>query len=187
MTSVREEYLQRLADPSLDSHGHLAYMHGVVTSYWQPVVIELGVAHGNTTSALLAGVEQTRGELWSCDLPDAAHLKVPSVFRDSPQWHLLLGDDVSQVILDQMPKTCDVLFVDSDHTTEHVLAVMEAYMPRVRAGGVAMFHDTEWEHPSTQLPGPTGEVARAINLFCWKHSQPWENRHGSYGLGVIKL
>jgi cephalosporin hydroxylase len=164
----------------------MEFMHSVVASYWKPVVIELGVAHGNTTSVLLDAAEQAEGELWSCDLPDAAHLKVPPVFRESERWYLLLGDDTSQDILDQMPGTCDVLFVDSDHTTEHVLAVMEAYMPRVRPGGYALFHDTEWEYPSTQLPEPTGEVARAIGRYCWQYSLMWENRHGSYGLGVVR-
>jgi cephalosporin hydroxylase len=186
VTSVHEEYLRRLADPSVDSHAHMGFMHDVVTSCRNPVVIELGVAHCNTTSVLLDAVEQVEGELWSCDLPDAEHLKVPPVFRESERWHLLLGDDTSQVILDQMPGTCDVLFVDSDHTTEHVLTVMKAYMPRVRPGGYALFHDTEWEYPSTQLPWPGGEVAIALGRYCKGHGLTWENRPGSYGLGVIR-
>src|SRR5271155_718550 len=99
LSPVRAEYECRLADPSIDSHGHLEFLHGTVLSYREPVVIELGVAHCNTTSALLSAAEQVGGTLWSCDLPDAEHLKVPQEFRDSPNWRFLLGDDTSQRIL----------------------------------------------------------------------------------------
>lgn len=186
-TFAAGEYQRRVADGWwIDTRGHLPFLHQTALSYEMPVIIELGVDVGNTTSALLSAVEQVNGMLWSCDIADAS-VKVPAEFVASPHWHLLHGDDCSLEILKQMPDQCEVLYVDTDHTTEHTLAVMNAYVPRVKPGGIALFHDTEWEYPATQLPGPTSTVAAGITQYCEEHNLTWENHHGYYGLGVVRL
>ncbi len=187
MSFANEEYQRRLNGPWCDTKDHLRFLFEAVMGYFSPVVIELGVHVGNTTSALLAAAELTNGVLWSADVAADTPELVPPEFLASPVWHLLIGDDCSPEVLAQMPVACDVLFVDSFHTTEHTLAVMEAYIPRVLPGGVALFHDTEWEHPDVQLPGPTGVVAAGIMQYCSRHGLTWENHPGCYGLGVIRL
>ena len=38
--------------------------------------------------------------------------------------------------------------------------------------------------PDIALPGPTGEVAKALDDYCEARGLSWENIPGRYGLGV---
>lgn len=181
--SAQSEYERRLTIWT-DSQAHLEFMHDAVLGYQKPVVIELGVAHGNTTSALLAACEEADGMLWSCDI-QVPH--VPVDWYESEHWNLYVGDDLSQGVLDHMPESCDVLFIDSDHGYDHVYATLRHYVPRVREGGVVFCHDTQWApQGDTDLGTPGGMVALAIARYCGENDLEWTNRTGSYGLGVIK-
>ena len=200
MTPIYDEYQQRLHGSWIDTQGHLQFLHETVLKYKKPVVIELGVHVGNTTSALLSGVELSDGELWSCDIDDVTK-KVPTTFTQSPRWRFFHGDDVGEQILSQLPKQCDVLFIDTSHTYEHTLAELEAYIPRVKSDGVALLHDTHyagWALP--ELPAPTGAVGQALSKYCQDHGLTWEDRYiipedsppgidgpGFFGLGILRI
>jgi predicted O-methyltransferase YrrM len=200
--SVLEEYGYRLASPEFhnpddgstfirDTQAHLPFLHETVLAYDKPAVIELGIQAGNSNCALLSAAEKRGGILYSCDLQTRGQLqaRLPHdrvEWWDHPSWRVFHGDDLSPEALAWMPEQCDVLFTDSDHSYGHVLATLEAYLPRVKPGGVALFHDTQWEYPSTDLGKPGGEVARALDEYCGKNGLTWENRPGSYGLGMIR-
>lgn len=192
--SVLTEYQYRLAIRT-DIQSHLPYLHDTVLGYRSPVVIELGIQAGNSTSALLSAAGEREGALYSCDIQSREQLRaglsggnrrVPEEWWDLPYWHVFHGSDLSAGALAWMPAECDVLFVDTDHSEEHTVAVMEAYMLRVKLGGVALFHDTQWVPGDTDLGKPDGPVARGINRYCRNNGLAWENRPGSYGLGIIK-
>ena len=80
-----------------------------------------------------------------------------------------------------------MLFVDSDHSYGHVTGVLGAHLARVKPGGAALFHDTQFRYPDVDLGEPTGEVAKALDDWCGSRGIAWENRPGSYGMGVIRL
>jgi predicted O-methyltransferase YrrM len=184
--TVPDEYERRLTVWS-DIQGHLKFLHDTVTAYANPVVIELGVAWGNSTSALLSAAAETDGMLWSVDAGEVrtTHM-IPEDWWDDPHWRFLHADDLSARALEWLPPECDVLFADSDHSYSHVTGILGAYMPRVRPGGVALFHDTQWQYPDTDLGRPEGDISRALSDWCGKHDATWENRPGSYGLGIIR-
>lgn len=206
MGSVQEAYYRRLHYPTVldqktghfipcDIQGHLEFMHTTVLGYGRPVVIELGIQAGNSTSALLSAVEERSGELWSCDLQTREQLegRLPAdrvEWWGHPDWHVRHGDDLAQETLAWMPRECDVLFIDSDHSFEHVRDTLRVYAPRVRAGGVILMHDTHYLNvggEDYELPGPNGPVGHAMKLFCEEKGLEWEDRTGSYGMGVIRL
>lgn len=62
--------------------------------------------------------------------------------NDSPvfQWRVL-AQDVMQVIAQQSDESLCAAFVDDEHTIEHVTAEVEALLPKMRAGGLLLFHD----------------------------------------------
>ena len=73
--SAAEEYRRRLGQHS-DIRGHLEFLHETALAYPEPVIIELGVAWGNSTSALLSAAGEAGGALWSVDageVPRHAH------------------------------------------------------------------------------------------------------------------
>jgi len=199
LEEVYQEFQLRLSIWT-DIQGHLEFMYDTVLEYDAPVVIELGVQAGNSTSALLAAVMLNGGMLYSCDVQGRAQLaigdppgsgglrRVPDLWWElSSYWKFLQGSDTSMGMLRRMPQGCDVLFVDTEHTAEHVYSVMEAYMPRLRPGGIALFHDTHWVPGDADMPGPSGPVATGISQYCTAHGLSWEDRPGSYGMGVIRV
>lgn len=179
--SITEEYESRLAEWS-DIQGHMPFLRECAAK--AQVVIELGTRSGQSTSAFLAGLADSGGELWSVDKDDA---EVPAHWHDFPNWHFLRAGDDSNDAMQWLPLRCDVLFIDTDHTLNHMRRELELYVPRVRLGGLVLLHDTEWEDPAVQLDHPTGEVAQALTAFCEDRGLKWENRPGSYGLGVVRL
>lgn len=184
--SVLADYHRRLAEWS-DIQDHMPFLHETVLGYAEPVVIELGVRSGNSTSALLSACELRGGLLWSCDIryPD-----VPREWKASGCWRFAGGRSVSPSVLALMPAAADVVLIDSSHEFDDTLAELEAYVPRVRPGGVVLLHDTQFLPPSTSLPEPGGPVTEAIHAYCVKTGRTWRNRRsekGWYGLGMIEI
>jgi hypothetical protein len=175
-----------------DIQGHLEFMHETVLGFEKPVIIELGIQAGNSTSALLSAAERRGGIMYSCDIQTRAQLQERLEhdrveWWDHPSWRVFCGDDLSDEALAWMPEQCDILFVDSDHSYEHVRDVLAAYMPRLRPSGTALFHDTQYQSPGdVDLGEPNGVVAQAINEYCARNGLSWTNRPGSYGLGIVR-
>jgi cephalosporin hydroxylase len=173
VTSAGAAFAERSVQWS-DIVGHLQFLHDTVLERDAQVVVELGVRSGNSTAALLAAVERTGGHLWSVDI-DA-----PMLPFDSEAWTVIVGDDLA--VAEQIPDEIDVLFIDTSHTFVQTLAELRLYGPRAR---LMLLHDTELEHPDGAPPSPAFPVARAIDTWCAETGCTWENRSGSYGLGVI--
>lgn len=170
---------------SSDMAAHVGYLAIAARGM---VVIELGVRRGISTAALLS----TAAEVWSCDIDPA---RVPASWFTLENWHFILGPSTHVRTASAMPQWCDVLLIDTSHEYEQTLGELAIYWPRVRPGGLALLHDTQWEplDPDTnggcmcrELDAPGGPVTRAIDAFTAAHGLQWSNRPGSYGLGIIR-
>lgn len=149
--TIQAVYERNCADPN-DIHEHLPTLRQLVIDTNAQQAIELGIGHGYSTSALLAGLEETGGRLWACDIepPDAA--QIPEIWSH-PQLDSIITNDLDVVV--EAPE-CDVLFIDSAHNYDQTLAELRAYVPKLRAGGVLAMHDTvSW----------AGHVDRAIRDY----------------------
>lgn len=135
-------------------------------------MLELGVRGGNSTAALLAGLEERGGRLWSVDVDPECR----NVFRGHPQWRFVLADsrDVPEVVAAGLPAQLDVLFIDTIHTYEQVRDELAVWGERVRKGGVILFHDTD------SFP----EIRRAVAGWCSPRGVPFEFLRRSNGLGI---
>jgi hypothetical protein len=122
--------------------------------------------------ALLAGLEERGGMLWSVDVDPAS----AGVFPDHSQWRFVLADsrDERQVVGAGLPDKLDVLFIDTIHTYDQVRDELAVWGDRVVEGGVILFHDTDSYPP----------IRRAISEWCKSRTVPFEFRGGSNGLGV---
>lgn len=163
-----QERYQEVAAASSDIKRHLPRLrreaHGTV--------LELGVRGGSSTVALLAGLEERGGMLWSVDIDPAS----AGVFPGHAQWRFVLADscDERPVVAAGLPNEVDVLFVDTIHTYEQVRDELAVWGDKVVEGGVILFHDTDSYPP----------IRRAISEWCKSRSVPFEFRGGSNGLGV---
>lgn len=165
--TAQERYQEVAAAPS-DIQRHLSRLrreaHGTV--------LELGVRGGSSTVALLAGLEERGGMLWSVDVDPAS----AAVFPDHAQWCFVLADsrDEGPVVEAGLPDELDVLFIDTIHTYEQVRDELAVWGDRVVDGGLILFHDTDSYPP----------IRRAISEWCKSRSVPFEFRGESNGLGV---
>jgi hypothetical protein len=163
-----QERYQEVAAASSDIQRHLPRLrreaHGTV--------LELGVRGGASTVALLAGLEERGGTLWSVDVDPAS----AGVFPNHPQWHFVLADsrDENALAGAGLPEKLDALFIDTIHTYEQVREELAVWGDRVPEGGVILFHDTDSYPP----------IRRAISEWCKSRSVPFEFKGGSNGLGV---
>lgn len=181
--SILAEYEQR-RDRDSDIRGHLPYLYERATK--AKVAVELGVRSGESTSALLAGVEECDGKLYSIDIVPP---QVPHSWHDIPRWRFRLGDDTDASVLNWCPVECDLLFIDTDHRYEHTLAELDLYGTKVKTGGVILLHDVDLE----TAPGSFDEVdrnfpvRRAVEEWCRRRFLTPVWREGWSGLGVIEV
>jgi hypothetical protein len=136
-------------------------------------VLELGVRGGVSTSALLAGVEQRGGAVWSVDVDPSSSDTYPG----HPQWHFVCCDsrDPAPLAVAGFPSTIDVLFIDTLHEYEQVRDELSIWGPRVSRSGIVLLHDTD------TFP----EVRHAAEDYARRKGFRSEFLPSSNGLGVI--
>lgn len=136
-------------------------------------VMEIGVRAGMSTTALLAGLEEKGGHLWSVDLDDCSHR-----FKNHPQWTFIRSDSIleSDYLKSQVPNDLQLLFVDGDHSYRGCMADLENFAPRAKR---VFIHDCDC--PDT-FPG----VRKAVEEYAAKHGRKCSFLAGSYGMGVIE-
>lgn len=137
-------------------------------------VLELGVRAGVSTSALLAGVTDHGGHVWSVDRDDCS-----PVFAGHPRWTFVQADSLDKAMADGIPAKLDCLFIDTEHTETRTIDELRFWGPSVRKGGVILLHDTD---DDSTYPG----VRNAMEAYCEERGLVAEYHEGSYGLGVIR-
>lgn len=163
---ARELYGIMCQDEKLDTHAHLPFLR----EHAKGNVLEIGVHCGISTTALLAGLEENGGHLWSVDV----HPSCRYVHYGHPQWTFYCtwsGDFVEP----ELP--INVLFIDGDHSYGGCIQDLQIYGSVVGKGGLIMVHDAD----TSSFPG----VRQAIDEFCNQHGLRHELRPGSHGLEVI--
>src|ERR1700752_67205 len=139
-------------------------------------VLEIGTRAGISTAALLLGVEENGGHVWSVDIDDCS-----KVFTGHPQWTFIQSDSrqlTSTAFGSDGIPSFDLFFVDGDHSFEGCLHDLTNYGSHSK---VIMVHDTDC--PDT-FPG----VRKAVQKFLVLYPQrKIEWRHESFGMAVISL
>lgn len=182
--ATTERYTAACADADSDIAVHLPVLAAAVAAYHQTgIVVELGVRDGNSTQALLQGVNRTGGHLWSVDRVDCGAVS------DDPRWSFVRGRDTDPLLVSTLPADADVVFIDTDHAYAHTLTELEMWVPRVRPGGVVLLHDTMNESPGERGEAiglqPPFPVLRAVEDYCAEHDLRWENDERGWGLGTV--
>jgi len=136
-------------------------------------VLEIGVRTGISTSALLCGVEEHGGHVYSVDLDDCGHL-----YAGHQQWTCIQADSMKdrERILRIVPKVFDLAFVDGDHSYDGCLSDLMNYGSRAK---IVMAHDTEC--PNT-WPG----VRLAVDKYIEISHRPFKFLNEGYGLVIIE-
>lgn len=169
-----------------DIQGHLPFLLEQATAHPRPRLLDLGVRSGVSTAVLLWAAEQADGHLWSVDLTQP---RTPGWWTATGRWTLTVADDLDPELLDCLGDGFDLVLVDTSHTYDHTLAELQAYVPKVKAGGLVCCHDVDLvghDASGWGIEGPDGPVRRALDDYCAEVGLGWEHRPGSYGMGVIR-
>lgn len=132
--------------------------------------MEIGVRSGCSTSALLAGIEERGGHLYSVDINDCP------VFAGHPNWTFYRADSVKdEAVKKLLANEYDVLFVDGDHSYEGALSDLKAFGPRAKR---IFVHDTD----APDYPG----VRLAVEAFANETRRKVTYWPGSFGMAEIQ-
>lgn len=124
------------------------------------IVVEVGTRIGYTGAHLLRYCPQIE-RLYTVDLvrPDPRHDWITHLERAE-----FIHADSVEAAGRFTDGSVDLVFIDADHAEESVLRDLEAWVPRVRPGGVISGHD----YGSHNHPG----VQRAVDRFLSGHPHP---------------
>lgn len=163
---VQSLYEIMVKDEKLDTHAHLPFLR----EHAKGNVLEIGVHCGISTTALLAGLEENGGHLWSVDV----HSSCRYVHYGHPQWSFcsIWGEDSWPYVVD-----FDLAFIDGDHSLEAVANDLKKVHGQMNPGGMILCHDAD----TASFPG----VRQAIDEFCDRNNLRHELSPGSHGLEVI--
>ena len=188
VTTIRDAYLDRLSKWS-DIQEYMPRLYEEAKGREKPVILELGSRRGNSTFSFLAGVAESGGHVWSCDIDDVTRIAGGiGPWAKSPDWTFIHGDDMDPDVQAQLPLEVDIFFHDTSHEYDHTMGELRAYMPRIKPGGIALFHDTHiMSWPGYEWHGEHAPVWQALDDYCAEAGLEWEDTPGHYGLGVIRL
>ncbi len=170
-----KEHQRNLVEES-DIRGHLAFLKEVAKG----VVVECGVRHGISTAALLAGVVANGGRLISVDVNNCG-----GAFAGHPLWTFIQGSSIDFGVegLVSQASGClydplyDVVFLDTLHDHDHVMAELNLWGPNMAPGGMILVHDVE------TFKG----AGDAVREWAAARKLEYQVRSGSNGLGVVKI
>lgn len=171
-----KDVLSRSARES-DISLHLIRLYELTADIHSPdkVVVELGVRSGESTTALLAAVNDTGGRLISVDITECRQTR--RRLKGEPNWVFFHGDDME--LIKKWRKTIDHLFIDTSHTFDHTLVELREWGRWVKDYGIISLHDTN----APNYPG----VMRAVEKYLEENPNfTFTNYPESFGLGVIK-
>lgn len=188
ISTVHDGFLDRCSRWS-DIQEYLPFLHETAKSYDKVRVLEFGSRRGNSTLAFLAAAEKADGHVWSNDINNIiGDVNGMRPWFPHERWTFVCGDDMHPLIQERLPAEVDVLFIDTSHEYEHTVNECRAFVPRVRPGGVALFHDTNligW--PGYEWNERIPPVRAALDDYCAEAGLSWHDMPGTYGLGVIEL
>ena len=147
------------ADAPSDIHDHLGVMFAEAVAARPRLIVELGTRGAVSTRALLAAAEVAGAQVLSVDVDDCSANDLEDRFRR--RWSFALADDVAYAGQPfeafcgarGLPPLAEVILIDTSHLYEHTCRELDVWLPRLAAGGVMMFHDTNMADWFRRLDG----------------------------------
>lgn len=101
-----------------------------------PQVLEFGVRKGISTSYFLELCDKNKGKLFSVDIDDYSEL-----FKHDKWTFIQSRDDDIDYIEKLIPKSLDILHIDSLHEANHVSKLIYLYYSKIKPDGLILIDD----------------------------------------------
>jgi hypothetical protein len=151
--------IQRLADwadGTADTDWMLPMFWGIARGFQKVRVGEVGMRHGISTLALLLAARDVGGHVWSIDIDECLDGRRNVLHAGLADYHTFIHGDSAAC---EFPEELDVLFIDGEHSYAALTLDFQMHAPRVKEGGVILFHDT------TSCP-EVGQFVREVGGTC---------------------
>lgn len=103
------------------------------------ILVDLGVREGASSFTMLAATDPQHCRVVGVD-------PSPCPFKQPPRYFYVKSDSITAAEkFDAVQEPLFLVFFDTLHIKEQVMAELNHYWPKIRVGGYAVFHDTEWE------------------------------------------
>jgi predicted O-methyltransferase YrrM len=130
----------------------------------QGVIVELGSFCGKSTRILVEAAKERHGKVYCVDsfVPYFDCTPTPPEFalRSITEHILIPYYDFAELIKKDTSEAAkyfnlevDLLFIDADHSFEGLAADCENWLPKLKSGGLAIFHDWHSEHVNVKKAG----------------------------------
>jgi predicted O-methyltransferase YrrM len=123
----------------ISSKKKLELIKKTILNIKNPKILELGVQNGLSTKMFLEVCNANNGELISIDIEDCSN-----VANDKRWTFIKSSDDNFKYINKILPKSIDVLFIDSLHEPLHVRKVFYNYFKFLNINGYIFIDDISW-------------------------------------------
>jgi hypothetical protein len=136
------------------SHLHFAY--DLIAVLQPRLLVELGVDRGesyfafcqsaqeNNTGTRCFGIDTWRGDQHAGDYDETTFAQVSAHNRENYEaFSTLLRSSFDEALGSFLPESIDVLHLDGLHTEAAVRHDLEAWLPKIRPGGVLLLHDVD--------------------------------------------
>jgi cephalosporin hydroxylase len=153
-------------------------------------VLELGIGQADgSTKAFMEGLKE-RGEYGSERMMISVDFQIDfdleQLNLNSPPWWIFIEGDtrnkdtVRQVVGVSCPRKPDIIFIDTEHSYEHMAEELEAWKDLADDNTVWLFHDT-------YMFGNYNKMTDAIKEFALREGWEYVDLDtGAHGLGMMR-
>lgn len=133
---------------------HLAFAYDLVTELKPALLVELGVDRGesyftfcqaateNRTGTRCFGVDTWQGDQHAGGYDETTFAQVSAHNRENYEaFSTLIRADFDEALEKFAPESIDILHLDGLHTEAAVRHDIEAWLPKIRSGGILLLHD----------------------------------------------
>ena len=142
-------------EPHCDLGSNAWVLSDLVKKYKNARFIDLGVRLGASSAILSIDAEKNNNQVCGCDLMFSGFQNHGAKFVNE-NYICYMADSVTLgKNWDEEP--FDIIFVDTIHTREQVLAELYFWSNHIKEGGYFIFHDSHWEGPGDTIGGKQWE------------------------------
>jgi len=179
---MKPETFERLTAASRHGckfHAEVLPLYNLARESGAKVIVELGTGHGCSTASLCAAAEDIGATVYSADLNPKSGDRLPDEMKE--RWFNSSSWDPS--LPEKMGVTeVDFLFIDTSHKAPETASELALWLPLLKVGGWAVFHDTLICRDGVTVP---------IEQYIARHPEfdwQWQEQVGShkFGLGLLR-
>ncbi len=124
-----------------DGHSYYGFLMKLVYRLQPRKVLELGTSIGRSTSFMMATLPLT-SSLTTVDIGSYQRVDLASYTNDG-RLHIVYGNDLDVAVVDEVGDGYDLLFIDTEHSYEQLVAEWAIYQSRLFDNAIVVLDDID--------------------------------------------